>query len=187
MSSGPMLPGVAPPLEPQGVAECPYPGLRPFQEKDAAYFCGQDEQIEVLYRELGRKRFVTVMGASGCGKSSLVRAGLIPLLRGGGSRAAQRWVIVVTRPGSDPIGNLVRKLASPTLPFGANAERIEDALRRTELGLLEVAREAALPEEKRVIVIVDQFEDLFRFRRKNPGAQAQDDAAFFVKLLLEGA
>src|SRR5271165_2283674 len=81
----------------------PYPGLRPFEIQESALFFGRDQQIAELMTRLQRSRLVAVLGVSGSGKSSLVRAGLIPALQrthlGG---AGSQWRIVVTRPAGTP-------------------------------------------------------------------------------------
>jgi hypothetical protein len=89
----------------------PFPGLRPFEYKESHLFFGRDGQIEKLLDKLTRMRFLAVVGASGSGKSSLVRAGLTPALRGGMmTGAGSNWRIAVIRPSNDPIGNLARAL-----------------------------------------------------------------------------
>ena len=79
----------------------PYVGLRPFEEKDALLFFGRDVHIRDLLTKLENKqRFISVIGASGSGKSSLVRAGLIPALhRGALASAGHRWQVHITKPG----------------------------------------------------------------------------------------
>ncbi|NIT71593.1 MAG: hypothetical protein GWN55_06030, partial [Phycisphaerae bacterium] len=104
-------------------------------------------------RKLRRNRFVGVVGTSGSGKSSLVRAGLLPALHGGFmTKAGSSWRIAVLRPGHDPIGNLARALNTPEV-FGApqsefidQATIIEATLRRGDLGLVEAMRQARLPQ-----------------------------------------
>ena len=170
----------------------PYPGLRPFQADETHLFFGRDEQRTELLGRLRKSRFLAVVGTSGSGKSSLVRAGLLPGLYGGFmAGGASRWRIVDTRPGGDPIGRLAKALDSK------DALRPEDdddhisfteaALRRTSLGLINVVKEARLPEGERVLVLVDQFEELFRFIDTARTDRARDDASAFVKLLLAAA
>ena len=87
--------------------ERPFRGLRYFDEADAHLFFGRDQQIDELLTTLRRSRFVAVIGSSGCGKSSLVRAGLVPGLRAGFLvEAGGDWRVIVTRPGNAPIANL---------------------------------------------------------------------------------
>ena len=87
----------------------PFPGLRPFNYEDNHLFFGRDEQITDLASRLRKNRFVAVVGTSGSGKSSLVRAGLLPELYGGTmTDAGSRWQTAVMRPGGDPIQNLAQ-------------------------------------------------------------------------------
>jgi len=75
----------------------PFPGIRPFREADSSFFFGRDQLIKELQTKLESSRFVSVVGLSGCGKSSLMNAGLLPLLK------KNNWRIILTRPQNDPI------------------------------------------------------------------------------------
>jgi WD40 repeat protein len=181
----------------------PFPGLRPFESGETHLFFGRDGQSEELIRRLGRRRFLAVVGTSGSGKSSLVRAGLLPALQGGlMASAGSDWRIVMFRPGHDPVGNLARTLTEPEV-FGSVEAReaemqtalTEATLRRSSLGLREAVRQARvasgpgglprlLPYEN-LLVVVDQFEELFRFRQLIEFENSKEDAAAFVRLLLE--
>src|SRR4029450_3435087 len=89
----------------------PYPGLRPFQPEEAHLFFGREAQVEDMLARLEDHRFLAVVGTSGCGKSSLVRAGLIPALEQGFlSDAKPNWRIAVMSPGSAPFDNLTMAL-----------------------------------------------------------------------------
>ena len=170
----------------------PFPGLRPFEPDEDHLFFGREKQIDELLRRLRGTRFLSVVGASGSGKSSLVRCGLIPALQGGSmAGAGSGWRIAILRPGEDPIGHLAAALSVPEC-LGAGEEfadvrrvLVEATLRRSTLGLAEAVREARVPAHENILVVVDQFEELFRFRRNQAGAG--DDAAAFVKMLLEAA
>ncbi|MGH7317073.1 MAG: ATP-binding protein, partial [Candidatus Rokuibacteriota bacterium] len=149
----------------------PFPGLRPFEPHESALYFGRDDQIDELLERLAEARFLAVVGASGSGKSSLVRAGLIPALQrghlaGGGSR----WRVAMFRPGDDPLGGLARALGRP-----------RDLIGQSSFGLVEAAR--TLDAGEKLLVIVDQFEELFRVRPSG----SEDSAAAFVKLLLRAA
>ena len=88
-----------------------YPGLRPFEAADALVFFGREKQTDELLRRLEDTRFLAVVGLSGSGKSSLVRAALPPALRRGHlTGAGSRWRVCVMRPGADPLGALGRVL-----------------------------------------------------------------------------
>lgn len=85
----------------------PYPGLRPFLDHEAALLQGRGNQIEEVIERLARTQFVAVVGGSGCGKSSLIRAGVVPRLRAWAiSDAGAYWVPVVCTPGTTPHGQL---------------------------------------------------------------------------------
>src|SRR4029453_10514097 len=91
----------------------PYIGLRYFEEHDAHLFYGRDEHVAELLGKLAENRFVAVMGSSGCGKSSLVRAGLLPELRSGMiPKAGPRGKVVEFKPGRGPLGDLPDSIRS---------------------------------------------------------------------------
>ena len=169
----------------------PFPGLRPFEPDEDHLFFGREKQIDELLRRLRGTRFLSVVGASGSGKSSLVRCGLIPALEGGSmAGAGSGWRAAILRPGEDPIGHLASALSVPEC-LGPGEELadvrrafVEATLRRSTLGLVEAVRDARVPEHENILVLVDQFEELFRFRRSQAAA---DEAAAFVKMLLEAA
>ncbi len=171
----------------------PFPGLRPFEPDENHLFFGREEQSHELLRKLRRNRFVSVVGTSGSGKSSLVRAGVLPALFGGFmTRAGSRWRIAILRPGHDPIGNMARALNARDV-FGQTklgvdqATIIETTLRRSDLGLIEATRQARFPTQENFLVIVDQFEEIFRFKQVLMNGQSSDEATAFVTLLLEAA
>lgn len=181
----------------------PFPGLRPFESTETHLFFGRDGQSEELLRRLKRTRFLAVVGTSGSGKSSLVRAGLLPALQGGlMASAGSDWRIAILRPGSDPLGNLARALTSSAV-LGSRDEKdadmqavlAETTLRRSSLGLVELVsrartkfdqqRQPLLQDYENLLVVVDQFEELFRFKQLIENENSTEDAAAFVKLLLE--
>ena len=171
----------------------PFPGLRPFHEDESQLFFGREGQTDELLRRLRKHRFLAVVGTSGSGKSSLVRAGLLPsLYRGFMTQAGSRWRVAIMRPGENPIGNLAEALSNRILATSAIEEsgiqRIvtETMLRRGRLGLVEVVKSANLPARTNLLVVVDQFEELFRFQNTQK-QNREDEAAAFVKLLLAAA
>ena len=176
----------------------PFPGLRPFRPDEDYLFFGREGQGDELLRRLRQTRFVAVVGPSGSGKSSLVNAGVLPALHGGFmAGASASWRVAKFRPGSDPIGELARALNQPDV-FGADDDDgeadaairtmiTETTLHRSALGLAEVVRQARMPADENLLLVVDQFEELFRFKASADRAEASDDLAAFVKLLLEAS
>ncbi|MEM1369893.1 MAG: High-affnity carbon uptake protein Hat/HatR, partial [Cyanobacteria bacterium P01_H01_bin.15] len=175
----------------------PFPGLRPFELDEEHLFFGREGQSDELIRRLHRTRFLGVVGTSGSGKSSLVRAGLLPSLYSGFlPGASSSWRIAVMRPGSAPIHNLADKLNDSEV-LGAETTDdeaiirlalMESTLRRGSLGLVEVTQQARLAPAENLLVVVDQFEELFRYKAQaettGQGLAAEEEAAAFVKLLL---
>jgi hypothetical protein len=171
----------------------PFPGLRPFEVDESELFFGRDDYVYELLRLLRRNRFLAVVGSSGCGKSSVVRAGLIASLRDGFLVEDEgEWRIAIMRPGGKPIMELAKTLChedalGPLLEQGEETLALVHAtLRRGASGILEVTREASLPSAAKLLILVDQFEELFRFMQSATRG-ALDEAQAFVKLLLEAA
>ena len=160
----------------------PFPGLRPFDQEDSCFYFGRDRETDELLRRLDRSRFLAVVGTSGSGKSSLVRAGLLPSLdRGYMASAGSRWRRAVLRPEGDPIGSLAAALAT----IGpADAAAMRSHLERSSFGLMHAVRATALVPGENLLIVVDQFEETFRFRDACGSAES---AAAFVKLLLAAA
>ena len=188
----------------------PFPGLRPFRTDEERLFFGRERQIDRMVDRLALKRFLAVVGTSGSGKSSLVNCGLRPALhRGYMSAAGTHWRTATCRPGHDPIAALAQALAEPEVlfdppPEGSPApamtpeELVQGTLRMSGLGLVDIVRQARLPAGTNLLVVVDQFEELFRYQGRvdannpadnqaaNPAGHGPADAAVaFVKLLLE--
>ena len=170
----------------------PYPGLRPFTEEQSGIFFGRDRQVDQLLDILGHAHFVAVVGVSGCGKSSLVRAGLLPALKAGFlAEAGVEWRTATMYPGEHPIQNLARAILVSSPSDDEKHEISHDerlafllaTLRRGRLGLVEALQESPLPENTNLLIVVDQFEELFRQSVKHD----VNEAIAFVALLLAAA
>ena len=186
-------------LSQEEISSRPFPGLRPFKTSEFQLFNGRIGQSEELIKRLKKNRFLAVIGSSGTGKSSLVRAGLIPQLFGGYLHdAGSKWNIAICRPGKDPIENLAIALSSIKTNTNEpeelinNFNEIEPMLSNSIYGLLDVKElldnDPSLKAEKstaNLLVIIDQFEELFRFNRKDLGKDNIENQ--FVNLLLKAA
>jgi DNA-binding SARP family transcriptional activator len=137
----------------------PYKGLRAFREDDAADFYGRAALTASLLETLGGgSRFLAVVGPSGSGKSSVVRAGLVPALRKGGLPGSDGWLIVQMLPGSHPFAELEAALLRAAFdPPAGLAEQFADP----DLGFLKAALRVLPDEETPLLLLIDQFEELF--------------------------
>jgi WD40 repeat protein/serine/threonine protein kinase len=171
----------------------PFSGLAAFQEADAGRFFGRDREVDRVVTELRSRPLVAVVGPSGTGKSSLVRAGVIPMLR----RSGEGWDAHVVRPGREPLAALAGALARvqgarvDTGPSDdrASSQALGDSAARATLGpiierlraeagyLGSRLRARATRKLRRVLVFVDQLEELY-----TQGASADDRAAFLACL-----
>jgi energy-coupling factor transporter ATP-binding protein EcfA2 len=196
MSSVAVLEAVAPVArEAAASPECPFPGLRAFDVEDNQYFYGRDQHLAELLDRFDNQHFLAVIGPSGSGKSSLVRAGLLPELQGGNlAGTSSHWRIGTCLPGDNPMLALATAVASIAHPGGTRPELLEKyannvklTLQRSSVGLLQAVGELGLADEESVLIVVDQFEELFTYRDKRQGAENwRDDTASFIDLLLEG-
>jgi hypothetical protein len=164
----------------------PYIGLRPFHRDEASIFFGRDTHIDALIDILQSKRFLAVIGASGAGKSSLIKAGLLPALNAGFMEGAgSRWKIAEMQPRNRPFSGLAEALLqlinSSELSSTEQVAMMVSQLRCGPLSLIEKVREQNWPAETNFLLIVDQFEELF-FKGVSP-----DEANAFIALLLATA
>ena len=156
-----------PPPEPAGgrVVVCPYKGLARFEPSDAEFFFGRERLVAQLVARLVGVGLLGVVGPSGSGKSSLLRAGLVPALREGVLPGSQRWRQVLLRPGEHPMRELARQLD------------VEDDGHRLLLG----AAMQCASADGRLLLVVDQFEEVFT------ACQDPQERTSFLDELLGGA
>ncbi|HKJ54350.1 MAG TPA: BTAD domain-containing putative transcriptional regulator, partial [Nitriliruptoraceae bacterium] len=167
---------VRPPGSRARLEVAPYVGLRAFRYDDADRFFGRDAEVQALVDRLARNGIVAVVGASGVGKSSLVRAGLLPALAQGAIPDSDTWLTMVMAPGAQPVKTLVSELVALGTPVGKTdlADQFTadaDALHVAAGQLL-----AAEPPSARALLVIDQFEELFTLG-------STDQARRFVRLL----
>jgi hypothetical protein len=147
------------------VLESPYRDLEVFDEAHATFFFGREAMTQHLVETLRTTRFLAVLGPSGSGKSSLVRAGLLPELRAGALLLSQHWRFILFKPGAHPLQELAFHLAGgePDGDVLASARRSLDHLRADERALhLQVRLSlAGQSSEACFCILVDQFEELF--------------------------
>jgi hypothetical protein len=145
----------------------PYPGLRPFEQEEWPIFFGRERMIDDVIEHLLARQIVLVHGSSGSGKSSLVRAGIQARLAQSYAASRLNWRACACRPGDDPLGNLAAALAA----VAPSRREVSSLNLRRALNLGRDAPEAiavelALAPADRVCVLLDQFEELFRYSRE---------------------
>src|SRR5258708_2204063 len=139
----------------------PFKGLRPFEEADAADFFGRSALIrrllDLMQADDPLARFLAVVGPSGSGKSSVVKAGLIPALRAGEVPGSDRWLFAEMVPGANPL----EKVDAALVSVAGNAhEGLSSLLRSDKHGLVKAA-ESILPPGEEMLLFIDQSEEIF--------------------------
>src|SRR6266540_2583390 len=110
----------------------PFVGLRPFESDESLLFFGRQEQTLELLQRLHQHHFVAVVGSSGSGKSSLIRAGLIPSLKGGYLvDDRDRWMITIMKPGQSPLYNLADAILNQLKP-GTEMSCVKDLMKKIQ-------------------------------------------------------
>jgi WD40 repeat protein len=189
LATGQAPPDEEPEDQPAAVV-CPYKGLARFEASDAAFFFGRERLVAELVTHLVGAGLVGVVGPSGSGKSSLVRAGLLPTLRDGMLPGSGRWRQLILRPGEHPMAELARAGSHPGVPgdrgdggdggevTAAGGKADDDTTPWWEAGE-PVLRTIA--GEGRLLLVVDQFEEVFTACRD------EAERAAFLAVLTEGA
>ncbi len=171
----------------------PFPGLRPFKVEESHLFFGREGQSDEVLLKLSKSRFVGVIGPSGSGKSSFIYCGVLPILYGGFlTDASPNWEVVVTRPGAGPIENLAESLLKTSKdynyadPDDKKIKRtiVSTLLRSSSLGLVEAIQQSRRSEDVNYLILVDQFEELFRFKDSTDPGSVNESLAF-INLLME--
>ena len=170
----------------------PFPGLRPFSLDECHLFFGREGQADEILLKLSQNRSVTVLGYSGSGKSSLMYCGLIPMLYGGFmTQTGPNWKVIITRPGTSPIQNLTDSIVDFLLVEGRIEETdkqihrsvINSVLHSGPNGLLEISRYIQSSTDENIFFLIDQFEELFRYKDSSAEG-AVDESTEFVSLIL---
>ncbi len=181
--------------EPPTPGEPPYKGLQYFDEPDAEWFFGREEMTVRLVKAVQDQRFLAVIGASGSGKSSIIRAGLVPTLKKGQpetSTAGTGWQVHVLTPGAHPLDSLALSLTRTSESITAAATLTDDLrgdprslylyLQRlvTQFPSPSTSRELISRDQAKLLLVVDQFEELFTLCRNDGERQAFVDNLLYA-------
>ena len=151
------------------IPNCPYQGMSPFTEEDSERFFGRSDEINELVNRLHSSSFLSVIGASGSGKSSLVLAGLIPALHKSQSFGLGEWLVKIMRPGVNPLKTLKTELNSDL----SNPSQTVTELLKTHL------------QAERLLLVVDQFEELFTIAIQGTSDAKNKEITSFQDTLLD--
>ncbi|MGG6292897.1 caspase family protein [Leptolyngbya sp. AN02str] len=180
VQSGLVTPTATGTTQPSVADVCPYRGLQFFDEAHADFFFGREELTDQLLNKIQSSNFVTVLGASGSGKSSLARAGVLHELRQGKHiTGSDRWRLKLITPSENPMRSLASAFIDSTLPDLERAEqlrRAEQFLQAGGQGLAQLIRATLAPETSittgigdspraRMVLLIDQFEEVFTLCR----------------------
>lgn len=159
-------------MQPHESKVYPFPGLRSYNENESDSFFGREREVEDCLNILQQNKILTLSGDQGVGKSSLIRAGIVPRLKKGFSGQAGRdWEVCYMRPGIAPVENLSYSLSdggalyltgkAKSTDHKAYKSSFED---KRDLGLVEIYSKSEIFEKKNLLIVVDQLEDLFKFQ-----------------------
>lgn len=174
----------------------PFPGLRPFGFEESHLFFGREGQSDEILIKLAQNKFVAVIGASGSGKSSLMYCGLIPILYGGFlTEAGSDWIVISARPGNNPLENLAEaiiKLDESYEELSEEDQLLEITLtnvilKSSSMGLVDALKPYSKSRTTKTnfLILIDQFEELFRFIKHEGDEHTANLSAAFVNLLLK--
>jgi WD40 repeat protein len=163
---------------------CPYKGLAPYQPQDAEDFAGRDELVMNIMARLAEANFLGVVGPSGSGKSSVVRAGVVPLLWKEGHLGQEAWETLITTPGIHPLEELAVRMS---LMIGISPGSLIEDLKRDPKALRLAIKQYFAADEAGagLCLILDQFEEVFTLCRDEGERNAYIEAILSVTTLID--
>ena len=173
------------------IAFNPFPGLRPFSIEESHLFFGREDQVDEILIKLSKHRFISILGQSGSGKSSLINCGLVPVLYGGFmTDSGPHWQIIQSRPGQSPYDNLTQSIVKFLIKEGRISQEesgthkliINSILKSGSHGLIELCKYLRAQHHENIFFLFDQFEEIFRLRENAP--EHSDEVTSFVNLII---
>ncbi|MGK0412786.1 MAG: hypothetical protein ACJA1B_000986, partial [Polaribacter sp.] len=161
----------------------PFVGLTPYSQKDSAFYFGREQEVENLLQILQKNKLLTLSGDAGSGKTSLINASLLPRLKNGFvGQAGKQWSIAYFRPSTDPLSNLAHALTAngvlniESKPKTTDYKYYSQLIKEFEaVGIVEIYKRSEIYDKKNLLIIIDQLEDLFKFKEYFEPAVAEDD------------
>ena len=166
----------------------PFPGLRPFAVEDSNLFFGRETECDEVILKLLKNRYITVIGPSGSGKSSLVNGGILPKISKLKIAESSNWKIISIKPGNEAFGNLADALSKTITNSGqktSEREIILSELLNNSGGFADVAEKHLKSNDDNVLLVLDQFEELFRYNCPGIPGDSETTAEKFVDFILK--
>ena len=165
----------------------PFPGIRPFAQGDSNLFFGRDAERDEVILKLLKNRYITVIGSSGCGKSSLIFGGVLPKLITIKTKESSVWRTISFRPGNEPFENLAEALSNSIDEPGQKSidkDLILSELLNDPVSLSDVVRKYMIRPDDNILFIIDQFEELFRYLSAGRSEISNESIKPFIDFLL---
>jgi energy-coupling factor transporter ATP-binding protein EcfA2 len=165
----------------------PFPGLRSYRPDEGHLFFGRlDSTVKVVNR-LKENRFVAIIGASGSGKSSLAMSGIIPALLKENAEGKKSWSYLVFRPELNPVDNLAAEIAALSASAGFSqvpVASVAASLHNRSEGIIDVINKIRKNLRQQILIVIDQFEEIFRYSPASTRGTLGDDATDFIDLIV---
>jgi WD40 repeat protein len=165
----------------------PFPGLRPFAPEESDLFFGREKESDEVLKKLLQNRFVTVIGASGTGKSSLIYCGVLQKIKLMSGNDNKSWKFIMFRPGNDPFGNLGEVISENIRGAGLPEIQVETIMLDMHLdpdGIASTIRKYVSKGDQKILMVVDQFEELFRYSTMSAGGTKSRETSEFVEKIV---
>jgi energy-coupling factor transporter ATP-binding protein EcfA2 len=168
----------------------PFPGLRAFTPQEGHLFFGRMESTLKVVNRLIDNRFVAVLGPSGSGKSSLVMSGVLPALQKENANGKKTYSFLVFRPELNPVDNLAAQISALSTEAGFTfvpVPSVEASLHNRSEGLFDVINKIRKNLRQQIVIVIDQFEEIFRYGPASTDGVSGDATADFIDLLVSAA
>lgn len=167
----------------------PFPGIRSFELHEAHLFYGREKQVDKIVSVLADTHFLALIGFSGSGKSSLIKAGVIPAILDGKINQKKDWTITFLKPGDRAFNSFAleytktyNKIATSTGKKIIDAEEVEKDLHDSTEPIYDAYKKLT---QGTWLIVIDQFEEIFRYRKDRNPESARDESQKFVDLFLD--
>ena len=164
----------------------PFPGLRPFLPEESNMFFGRESESGEILRKLLKNRILTVIGASGCGKSSLINCGVVPEMISLTEKDKSSLKIISFQPGNDPVGNMTDAFAQAISGNDNSGNRDKPSVshqKKDHDWIASTLKKLLIRSDEKVLIIVDQFEEIFTHRPEDAAISVIENTSEFVTLL----